>query len=459
MSEAVGDETVVGTLIGAIRQQEALKPETIASLRIILTDAIATALSADDTPAARSVVRLAESAPEGPATVFGVARGVQTETAAFANSTRVHALLMDDSHPGTLLHAGTAVLPVALALAEEVDASAELLLTALAAGYEVMSAVAAPISTETAMRGLRNVSLFAPTGAAAAAGVLLGLDDRRMAAAILSAIGAGGGTLQAFRSGSPEWRWQPALGGQAGLAAARLAAVSEPELLDVALDAIESPTGFYRTLVGHDVDWREAMLASIGDGVAGVTHKVHATCGANQGAISALAAILRREQIAPERIVRIEAHVSQMSFDYPGCESYGPFNEEGTFLSRPFALAALVLDGGPHLRREVARRALDDPRLSEMMSRVTSKVAADGVLAHDQHAYVEVELDDGRILAAGAADTDPGDLRPDLDGVRRKLELVAPGVAAALAPLVDALPSGTARNTLAPLRAQTFGAE
>src|SRR5471032_3042322 len=60
--------------------------------------------------------------------------------AALAHGTAVHSFDFDD-HSRAKIHPGAVVIPAALALAERTGASGQQLLTAIAAGYEVMTRV------------------------------------------------------------------------------------------------------------------------------------------------------------------------------------------------------------------------------------------------------------------------------------------------------------------------------
>src|ERR1700676_5289700 len=86
-------------------------------------------------PAADVAVNLGGGA--GKATVFG-GRTAAAVWAALANGTAAHAVELDDVTTESSLHPGVAVIPAALALAEELDASPPAaLLEAIVCGYEV----------------------------------------------------------------------------------------------------------------------------------------------------------------------------------------------------------------------------------------------------------------------------------------------------------------------------------
>jgi 2-methylcitrate dehydratase PrpD len=95
-----------------------------------------------------------------------------------------HAFELDDYH-NAKLHPGAVVIPAALAIAEEINASGEKLLLAIAAGYEVMIRSSLALEPSAArLRGWHLTGACGPFGAAAACAVLLGLDAERTAWAL-----------------------------------------------------------------------------------------------------------------------------------------------------------------------------------------------------------------------------------------------------------------------------------
>ncbi len=440
--------SVLEALVATARRARDIDDRDRAKLRIVLGDAIAVAALAADTPAARSARAYAAAAASGPATAFGVASRVPVEAAVLANAAQIHALLLDDAHSATMTHPGTVVIPVVLALAEERDASAAEVERAVSVGYEVMTAAAAPAAELTAARGFRNVTLFGAFGAAAAAAELLGLDDDRLAAALAIAAGSAGGTLQAFRVGSPEWRTQVGIAAQNGLTAARLAASLDPAQLPVPRDALDGAASVYTVLAGREEDWVRRMPPPARR-LHEITHKAHATCGANQVPIGALTAILRAEPIAVDDVERVDIALGRAGYAYPGTEDTGPFTEEGTLLSRPLAIAATLLAGGGPLGAATLRDALADPRLDAVVARVHSRPVDESELAIPQDARVDVTLRDGTVRSAALADVDPRELAPDWPATRRRLETALPTTGTAVADVLERVPAGSARDLLA----------
>ena len=77
------------------------------------------------------------------------------------------------------LHPGVAMIPAALAVAEELQASPAALLGAIVAGYEVTMRVGNALNPASAYaRGFHPTGVAGVFGATVAAGRLLGLDRR-----------------------------------------------------------------------------------------------------------------------------------------------------------------------------------------------------------------------------------------------------------------------------------------
>ena len=101
--------------------------------------------------------------------------------AALANGMLAHADETDDSHAPSRTHPGCAVIPAALAVAESVHASGERLLRAVVLGYDVAARVNYALGPDALAAASRSTHSIGGTfGAGAAAGALLGLDERQV---------------------------------------------------------------------------------------------------------------------------------------------------------------------------------------------------------------------------------------------------------------------------------------
>lgn len=101
--------------------------------------------------------------------------------AALANGMLAHADETDDSHAPSRTHPGCAVVPAALAMAENTHANGERLIRAVVLGYDVAARVNYALGPDAFAAASRSTHSVGGTfGAGAAAGALLGLDERQV---------------------------------------------------------------------------------------------------------------------------------------------------------------------------------------------------------------------------------------------------------------------------------------
>src|SRR3954447_12729969 len=101
--------------------------------------------------------------------------------AALANGMLAHADETDDSHAPSRTHPGCAVLPAALAVAEQTHARGEEFLRAVVLGYDICARVTLALGADAVAAASRSThSIGGIFGAGVAAGALLGLDGAKM---------------------------------------------------------------------------------------------------------------------------------------------------------------------------------------------------------------------------------------------------------------------------------------
>lgn len=149
---------------------------------------------------------------------------LRTHEAALLNGVAMHSFELDDFH-NAKLHPGAAIIPAAVAVAEAIRAGGKELLTAIAAGYEVMIRTSKALNPTVArLRGWHLTGVCGPLGAAAAAASLYGL-DRLQTAWALGLAGTQGAGLWAFNAdGAMSKRFHAGRAAQSGVMAAELAA-------------------------------------------------------------------------------------------------------------------------------------------------------------------------------------------------------------------------------------------
>ena len=208
-----------------------LPQRAVEAAELLVLDAVACGHAAVGSGIGDALETWSRTAPGGVAGVFGLARELDAESAAFANGSLIHALDFDD-----IPHFAAVELPPAMALAAELDVSGEELLVALVAGFEVTARITATLAHG---RPQHPIGLVGPIGSAVVSARLLGLDETQTATAICIAASTGAGLTQNF--GTFTKPFHAGRAAQAGLQAARLAASG----WTADLAALEGPKGFF----------------------------------------------------------------------------------------------------------------------------------------------------------------------------------------------------------------------
>jgi 2-methylcitrate dehydratase PrpD len=345
-----------------------LPARTRETVKLALFDTLGCAVYGHSTPWARMLLQWARSAApaKGEATVLGEASPtLKAADAALVNGTAVHAFELDDYH-NAKLHAGAVVIPAALAMAEKTGADGERLVTALAAGYEVMIRTSLALNPSAArLRGWHLTGVCGPLGAAAAGAVLLGLNDEQAAWA-LGLAGTQGAGLWAFNAdGAMSKRFHAGRAAYSGVLAAELAAIG-----------FTGPTQIYEF---HDGGMLKAYSdasdpAPLTDGLGRTWRldtnriKPYSCCGSTHSYVDA-AYELRRRLGAPwdaRRRVRVGlAKVVDVQCGF----QYFPTTALNAQMSMRYVVAAALLEGQV-LPPQFSNAKLSDPAITALASKL-----------------------------------------------------------------------------------------
>jgi 2-methylcitrate dehydratase PrpD len=314
-----------------------------------------------------------------------------------------HVLDFDDTFLPGIAHLSAPVAPAALYVAAELGATVEDMLTAYAAGFEAMGALARASHPALYDRGFHPTSVCGSVGAAVAAARLLDA-DRHTAVAL--AVLRAGGLRAAF--GSDGKSLQVGLAASAGVTAARLAA--------------HGATASHARVAAawHDAyggEWAEPDPAKPAIGENWI--KAWPCCLQTHGAIECAAAL---DEI-PDGPLTVIAHpVSRQAAGYDGVET--PLQAK---FSIPYTTAYTLLRGPPDVRafavldteaqalaETISVRTDADLRESEFLL-----LAGHDLLAHTTAARGSPERPlDAESLAAKVRSLAPG-LDGALDDARR----------------------------------------
>ena len=320
-----------------------LPPRTRDVVHIAILDTLGAGVYGYETPWAQMLLAWARRGGNADeATVWGDAKAsLRTADAAMVNGTAAHAFELDDYH-NAKLHPGAVVVPAALAVAEKLHSTGAELVTAIAAGYEVMIRTSLALNpSATRLRGWHLTGVCGPFGAAAACASLMKLGAEQCAWA-LGLAGTQGAGLWAFNAdGTMSKRLHAGKAAHSGVMAAELAQLG-----------FSGPTQIYEYADGgvlkafSDASDPAPLTRDLG----GVYHldttsiKPYSCCGSTHAYIDAALALRHRFGAAwnPTTAVRVGTSKVvdvQCGFDY------APSSALNAQMSLRYVVAAALVDG------------------------------------------------------------------------------------------------------------------
>ncbi len=327
--------------------------------------------------------------------------------AAFANGVLAHSLDYDDTHLPSVLHPCASVVPAALAAAETAGAPGKQLLAAVAVGVEICVRLGmAGYDREAGQslffeRGQHATSICGAIGSAAAAALLLGLDESGIADAMGLAVSMSGGVLEANRTGGSVKRLHCGWAAKAGVMAAELAGrgfTGPPTVL-------EGRFGFFEAYLSGQFEPAEITLG-LGEtwALADLHYKPYPANHFTHASVDA-ALRLRAAGIGPADVASVEIAVATPTARTIG-EPLEVKRRPGTGYAGKFSgpyvfAAALHGGGGLGLGLDDFTDALvQDPSYLSLMDRTTivGSAVCDALYPHALPAIVTVTLTDGRTV-------------------------------------------------------------
>lgn len=214
--------------------------------RLHLLDALGVGVAGAARGPLQSLVHLASSHPGGRSTVLGSGATTTAGVAALVNGSLVHSLEYDDTHVASVMHGGSVLVPTALAVAEDVGASGEELLSALVLGWEVLVRLGLASPGTLQARGFQTTSAAGPFVAALVSCLLHDATVDLTVDAMGIAGSQPGGTFAFLAGGDTVKAGQPAWAAHSGIWAADLAraGMTGPERV------LEGGLGFFELYAG-----------------------------------------------------------------------------------------------------------------------------------------------------------------------------------------------------------------
>ncbi|MXW99155.1 MAG: MmgE/PrpD family protein [Acidimicrobiaceae bacterium] len=372
-----------------------IAPERIATAGNCVIDTLGAIAYGSSQPWSMAAARHALATGGGGAcTVVGLADRASPAMAAFANGAAAHAFELDDVHEEAVNHPGAVVVPAALAVAEELDASGLTFLEAVVVGYEAMARAGLAVGPVSHMlAGFHPTSMSGVFGAAAAAGHLRRLDAAGLNHALGLATSLASGTMEFASSGGMAKRIHAGRAAEGGIMAAALAAQG----FEGAGDGLAGRYGFCRVFT--DDPQPQLLTEGLGERwmIDEITVKPYPSCSDLHPMVQATAELVAQHGIRPAEIERLVVHTTTKVVELNDMD--GTASVMAAQYSAPFNVAAAVL-ADPSDPASFSPERIADPALAALQARVTLVLdpAFDATYAWKQGARVEITTTDGRVL-------------------------------------------------------------
>ena len=378
-------------IAGALKQP--LPAPIVDKARQHILDTMAAMISGSNLPPGKLAVAYAASlGGVRQASVVGTRLLTSPVHAALANGMLAHADETDDSHAPSRTHPGCAVIPAALAAAERTHAGGEDFLRAVVLGYDVAARINYALDPEALAASLRSTHSVGGTfGAGAAAGAILGLDERQIRHLLSFCAQQASGVSCHVRDPDHvekafDFGGMPA---RNGVTAATMVAGGMTGVDDV----FSGERNFLDAYAAHPNP--ECLSDELGQRfeILGTNIKKWPVGSPAQAVLDALTALMESDSIGPHDVQSIEVHL-------PGRSARTVDNAPMSNLNLQHLMAMLLVDGALSFESIHAQERMQDPAISSLRRKIVLIESEELAQARPRRqAIVAVKTRDGRALS------------------------------------------------------------
>jgi aconitate decarboxylase len=368
--------------------------DALRAAKIFILDTLGVGLAGSTGPMARELAAASSAWGQGAeARVWGVGIFRPAAAAAMCNAYQVHNSEFDCVHEEAVVHAMSAVLPVAIAGAERAkNISGAELIAAVVVGVDVAAGLG--VAATTGLRFFRPATAGA-FGATAALGKLMGLDRPAMINAFSIAYAQLSGTMQAHSEGSALLALQMGFAARNAVVACDLAARG----FDGPKNVLEGPFGYFNLFEPAGAPAR--VLEQLGRRwfIAELAHKPFPSGRATHGIVEACLALRRAHRLDPDVIERVTAQVPPLVRHLVGRPPREEMQANYARLCAPYVAACALRRDGVRLE-DFTPAAYGDGPTQDLARRVSLEVQDAGNPNALTPVEVEIVLRDGTRHAA-----------------------------------------------------------
>ena len=381
--------TQLAARFAALKLKDIEAPSRTA-IKKLLVDYLGVAIAGSQTESggiAREFAKAHGGKPQ--AKLIGDPGRVDITAAAFANAISSHSLELDDIDVLALFHFSPSVFSSAIAAAEYAGADGKTLLTALAAGCEMMERASRATNPSLRNRGFHTTPTCGTFGATIAAAKALKLSKDQIVSA-LGLAGAQAGGLMEMYGPSAQKRFNPGPAARSGITAARMA-----QLGFTGADTIfEGERGFLKAF--SDQTRPEALTEDLKSPYELlIEFKPYSCARPIHNAIDCALELRNKHGVRPQDVqaIHFDRHPDWAQYH----QNPSPRTYHEAQVSLPFSVAVALIEGRALLEQYSDRniRHREVKRLSQMVT-----IAEDDSLPRGVSCRMEAKLRDGRTLTA-----------------------------------------------------------
>ncbi|MEO1470785.1 MAG: MmgE/PrpD family protein [Pseudomonadota bacterium] len=361
-----------------------------------LLDAAGLCVTAARTDYARAVAGTWDA--DGPCSAIGHARGYDAAGAATLNGLGIHGEDFDDTLEGAPIRVGAMTIPAALAAAERHGMSGRRAFLGVVAGLETVCRLNHVAPGHMHRAGFHPVGVVGALGAAAAAGVAMGLSAAQLTRAFGLAGSFASGIIEYLTDGAWTKRLHPGWAAQSGV---RAAALARGDFL-APRTVLDGPHGFFHAFAPTATPDFSHVTEGLGrDWYAEkIVFKPYA-CGTMIHPYIDCMIRLARQGVDPDRITRITCPTGEGLVHRlwePLAAKHAPGTGYAAKFSMPFCMAVGFFDGDAGLAQFTDARA-NDPRVLGLARKIAYVIDPANEYPRNYSGHIRVELDDGRLIA------------------------------------------------------------
>ncbi len=312
--------------------------------------------------------------------------------AALLNGSASHIVELDDIHKASIIHAGTVVIPAALAIGEWKRLSGKDLITAVAVGYDICYRIGEAVSPSHYYYW-HNTATCGTFGAAAAAIKLLGLNEEQAVMALGSAGTQAAGLWEFIEDGAMSKQLHTGKAAMNGVMSALLAQKG----FTAATRILEGNRGFMKAMSTEYDESKITRQLGREFKIVENSFKIHASCRHTHHVVDLIQGIAAQIGHNPKIVKKIRIQTYQTVLDIT--DNPNPATLYAAKFSVQFCAALAMIHGKAGLH-DFNGQTLQDERIRELMKRIEAGVdkRIDQQYPRKWGAKVEVQLETGEVI-------------------------------------------------------------